>query len=233
MSSTEAIWGFCEPIASWTHLAGAMIAVAIARDLWRQGRTERDLRAFAIFVTAASVALLMSGLYHALDPGDARAVLRRLDHAAIWLLIAGTITPVHLAAFRGVRRWLPLGIVWASALTGMVLKTVFFATFPEALGLVLYLALGWLGAISGVMIARRFGVSAIRPLWIGGLFYSVGGIVSVIETPPLIPGYLGHHELFHLAILAALFAHYRFVAAVVARGHRISPPPALLPACAS
>jgi channel protein (hemolysin III family) len=210
--STVSFLGFAEPVASWLHLLGAVLAAWFARDLMRRGASRADRVALAVFGFATVFALSMSGVYHLLDPaGEARGVLQRLDHAAIWLLIAGTFTPVHVTMFRGPLRWGVLGFVWLCAICGIVFKTIFFAEFPEALGLGLYLGLGWLGAISGAALARHHGRRAVWPLMHGGLAYSIGGLASVIEAPILIPGVLGHHELFHLAVLGGVFMHWRLM----------------------
>lgn len=207
------LWGFAEPLSSWLHLAGAAVALALGPSLVRTGATRGQRQALGVFVFAVCFLLSMSGAYHLLDPeSTARAVMRRLDHAAIWVLIAGTFTPVHVIRFRGVLRWGVLGVIWTFAVTGLVLKTVFFSVFPETLGLIFYLGLGWMGVIGAAKLASRHGWSAVAPLIYGGLAYSVGGAVSIIETPPLVPRVLGHHELFHLAVLAAIALHWRFIA---------------------
>lgn len=209
---TITLLGFAEPVASWLHLFGAVIAACFIGDLCRRGATPADRRALAVFGGATVLALLLSGLYHLLAPTSAaRAVLQRLDHAGIWLLIASTFTPVHVTLFRGAMRWGVLGFVWACALAGIVLKTIFFAQFSEALGLTLYIGFGWIGALSGVALARNHGWRVIGPLLVGGALYSLGGVVSVLEAPIVVPGFLGHHELFHLAVLGGLVAHWRFM----------------------
>jgi hemolysin III len=204
--------GFSEPIASWLHFGGAILAAFATRHFARRGTTPAARLALAIFGYATVFALAMSGAYHACVPGsDLRAILRRLDHAGIWLLIAGTFTPIHVILFRGRYRWMMLTFIWAAAAVGIVLKTIFFATFPEILGLSLYLGLGWIGAVSGTMVYLRYGWRAVKPMAIGGLLYSLGGTASVIGHPVILRGYVGHHELFHMVVLAALFSHWRFM----------------------
>src|SRR4029077_16650438 len=113
--------------------------------------------------------LAMSGVYHLLPLGSGgRQVLGRLDHSAIFVLIAGTFTPTHGILFRGWQRWGPLLAIWTVAVAGIVLKAVFFSSVEEWLGLMLYLVLGWLGAASAVVLGYRYGVSFLRPLLWGG-----------------------------------------------------------------
>jgi hemolysin III len=211
---TVSLLGFCEPLSSWLHLAGAAVAAWSIGPLRRLGTSPGARLALAVYGGGVVFALSMSGAYHACESdGAARAVMQRLDHAGIWILIAATFTPVHAIAFRGLARWGFLSFIWAAAITGVVLKTVFFDALPQSVGLLFYLALGWMGVVSAVLLARARGWRPVAPLLAGGVFYSVGGAISVIESPRLLPGYLGHHELFHLAVLAGVLLHWRFVAA--------------------
>lgn len=209
--ATQPLLGFAEPLASWLHLGGAAAALAMGGRLSAGGTTPGARVALRMFAVSAAIALVLSGVYHAVAPGESREVLRRLDHAGIWLLIAATFTPVHVVLFSGAWRWAPLAVIWTAAIAGIALKTIFFHGLPDSLGLVLYLALGWLGAGSALMIARRHGWPAIRLLMRGGLVYSIGGVVSIVGHPKLLPGFIGHHELFHAAVLLALLAHWRFM----------------------
>jgi channel protein (hemolysin III family) len=204
------ILGFAEPAASWLHLVGAAVALASIPSLYRSAHSVAARRALLVFGAGVVLALAVSGVFHIFDlGGTARAVLQRLDHAAIWVLIACTFTPVHLILLRGIWRWGVLSLVWACALAGIVLKTIFFAGFPESLGLLLYLCLGWVGALSAMMVARRHGFRTVRLLLLGGLIYSIGGVIYALDWPNPWPGYLGHHEMFHLAVLAGLASHWR------------------------
>ncbi|HLU67124.1 MAG TPA: hemolysin III family protein [Kofleriaceae bacterium] len=231
MRGTVPLLGFAEPLSSWLHIAGAVLALLAIQRLVARGESAGDRRALATFGLGAALALGLSGAYHALDPdGAARAVLQRLDHAGIWILIAATFTPVHWILFRGIQRWGVLAFIWTAAICGVVLKTIFFAGFPESLGLVLYLALGWVGAASAVMVVRAHGPATVRPMLIGGVLYSAGGAVSVLEPPALLAGYLGHHEVFHLAVLAALYAHWQLMAALPAGLPRPAAEPLASPA---
>ncbi len=154
----------------------------------------------------------MSGVYHILSKGGmASLVLQRLDHAAIFVLIAGTITAVHTIFFSGWMRWGMIGAIWVVAAASITLKTVFFSSIPEWAGLLLYLALGWVGLVSGVALFRRFGFSYIRPLVYGGLAYTFGALFEYLRQPWLIPGVVGPHELFHVAVLAGIGFHWAFV----------------------
>jgi len=216
MGVASPVLGFCQPIASWLHVGGAIVAGLSARTLYRSAATPGAGLALGIFASAVVLSLGVSGTYHALDTDTAaRAVFQRLDHACIWVLIAATFTPVHVILFRGPWRWGFLAVIWACAAVGVILKTVYFAEVGNQLGLALYLILGWAGSISAARLWRQYGRGGAHLLLAGGLLYSVGGVVSVAEMPVVIPGYVGPHELFHLAVLAALYAHWRFMQSAI------------------
>src|SRR3990170_584721 len=151
--------GFSDPVSSISHLGGAVVFAFLAAALLRRGGGDRArMISLSVFAVSCVLLLCLSGVYHLLSPDTAaRAVLKRLDHAAIFVLIAGSFTPVHTILFRGVWRWGMLSGIWAAAIAGLVLKTVFFDTVPEWLGLAMYLGLGWLGVISALALAHRYG----------------------------------------------------------------------------
>jgi channel protein (hemolysin III family) len=205
--------GFSEPVSSLTHLAGAGVFAALTVPLLRRGWGNRT-RVACLAVYSFSCVLLMaiSGVYHLLAPGGSgRLVMVRLDHAAIFVLIAGTFTPVHGILFHGRWRWEPLILFWAVTAAAVTLKTVFFSDLSEWLGLALYLCLGWVGVATGSVLWFRYGGRFIRPLAWGGVAYTAGAVLDYSGLSPLIPGVLGSHELFHVAVLAGAGLHWRFV----------------------
>ncbi len=154
----------------------------------------------------------MSGVYHLLaTEGTAHRVLQRLDHAAIFALIAGSFTPLQPAFFCGLfGRWCVLLLVWTLAILGIVLKSVLFDAVPEIVSLVLYLGLGWLGLGSCIVLGRRFGFAFVGPLVWGGLAYTLGAIADFARWPVVIPNVVGPHEVMHLAVLAGIFGFWWF-----------------------
>lgn len=205
--------GFSDPVSSLTHLAGAVVFGILGIFLIARGRgNPQRVLSLVVFVFSCVLLLSLSGVYHLLlHDTPARGVLMRLDHAAVFILIAGSFTPVHVILLhdRWHRHLLPL--IWAAALAGLALKSVYFETMPESLGLLMYLGLGWLGVISTVTLARRFGVRFILPLVWGGLAYTVGAVADHFHWPVLIPGVVGAHEIFHLAVLAGISFHWFFI----------------------
>jgi len=212
-NAVYSIPGFADPFSSLSHLIGAFVFACLAFPLIHRGRGNGgSVASLSIFAFSSVFLLSMSGVYHMLMPGGtARAVLQRLDHAAIFVLIAGTFTPIHIILFRGWCRWGMLALIWIVAITALVLKTVFFSGFPNALELALYLGLGWLGAVSGIALWRRFGFGFVMPLLWGGLAYTIGSVMGFAYNPVLIPGVIGAHELFHVAVLIGLSFHCCFI----------------------
>jgi channel protein (hemolysin III family) len=205
--------GFEEPFSSISHLCGAGVFLILGiLLLHRAGPSWSRRISLGVFAFSCVFLLSMSGVYHLLElDGTPRAVLQRLDHAAIFVLIAGTFTAAHGILFRGPWRWGMLILIWSAAITGITLKTVFFETVPEFLGLSLYLVLGWIGAFSGSILWRTFGFSFVRPLLGGGLSYTLGAVSEFLRWPVLIEGVFGPHEIFHVAVLAGIGYHWRFV----------------------
>ena len=212
--------GFSDPVSSLSHLAGALVFAVLAISLIARGRGDaRRVFSLAVFAFSCVLLLSLSGVYHLLSHDTAaRSVLMRLDHAAIFVLIAGSFTPVHAILLRA--RWhrtLLLGI-WLAAFAGLTLKTVYFATLPAWLGLAMYLGLGWLGVISIAALARRHGLRFVLPLVWGGLAYTIGAVVEHVHWPVIVPGIVGPHELFHLAVLAGISFHWAFIRGIASGG---------------
>ena len=195
--------------------------------LLRRGRGVRGrLAALAVYTLSCVLLLSMSGIYHLLPlNSESRAVMARLDHAAIFILIAGTFTPVLGILLTGPYRWAPLAFIWLAAVAGVVFKTIYFADFPEWAGLVFYLAMGWASVVPGVELWRRYGLAYLWPLIWGGLAYSAGAVLDYVRWPVLVPGVIGSHEIFHLAVLIGVSCHWYFMARLVANG----PPPVRQP----
>lgn len=216
---TYSIPGFSEPVSSLSHLMGAGVFAVAGVFLLRRGSGSASrIFVLGIFVFSVVFLLSMSGVYHLLTPsGAGHLVLQRLDHAAIFALIAGSFTPVHWLLFTGWARWGVLLVIWALAITGITLKVIFFDNIPEGLGLMSYMGLGWIGLASGITLWRRYGFGLIRPLVYSGLSYTLGGLLEFLRMPVIIPGVLGPHELLHLGVVAGIAFHFRFLFGVLDR----------------
>lgn len=198
-------------MSSLSHLAGAVLALLMAVPLLRRAiKTRREL-ATGIFVAGVVCMFVMSGMYHLLPTGPGRAFFQRMDHAAIFFLIAATFTPVLSEHFDGVLRVVLLAAIWTCGVAGIILKVVFFESASETVGLILYLAMGWSGLAVGLMALRRAGVRRLVPMAAGGLLYTLGALLDFFRWPVLWNGVVGGHELFHACVMAAVATHWWYV----------------------
>ena len=205
--------GFSDPISSWSHLLTALSCFFGGFLLLKRGRgnTWRQV-AISVYIFSLIFLFSMSGVFHLL-PKDSisRGVLQRLDYAGIWLLIAGTFTPIHVILFRGPLRWLVLLFIWTVTLTGLILQVIFFRDFPEWLALSFFLGLGWIGILSYQSFKKNYLKHSPKLIALGGLSYSIGAIFDFIRWPILWYQYFGPHEIFHLFVSLGAFIHWRFI----------------------
>ncbi|MCP3914991.1 MAG: DNA-binding protein [bacterium] len=204
--------GFHEPLSAFSHLLGAATFAVLGVILVRRARGDaRRVLFLTVFAFTSVLLLSMSGVFHMLREGStAHAVLGRLDQAAIFALIAGTHTPVQGFFFRGFARWGVLALMWLVAATGITLFSVFYHELPRGLGTGVYLLMGWIAGLAGLLVWRREGTSQVHLLIQGGVVYSVGAILLGLEWPTIVPGVIGPHELWHAAVLTALALHWKF-----------------------
>jgi hemolysin III len=169
--------------------------------------------AAAVYALSLCAMLGTSALYHRVDWSPARArLMRRLDHAMIFVLIAGTYTPFALLVLsEGFGRWI-LAVAWGGALAGVGL-TVAWIDAPRWLTAAAYVALGWVAVAAFPQIVDRAGVAGAALLGVGGLLYTAGAVVYARQRPDPVPAVFGFHEVFHVFVLAAAAAHYIAVAA--------------------
>lgn len=138
-----------------------------------------------------------------------------MDHVGIFLLIAGTVTPIGLVVLDGRGRLALVGGIWLLAFVGISLRLHAYPSMEAMTAL--YLFMGWIGCLAYWELARRLTHSGVRLLWIGGLFYSVGAILNGLHHPVLVPGWFEAHELFHLLVMAGSACHFVFIQRVVMR----------------
>ena len=200
-----------EPVSGLTHLAGALLALVALGVLLAgaagEGRVDQ-LVAFGIFGCSLVALYGASALYHLLPVSPAAvARLRKWDHVMIFVLIAGTYTPICVLALKGGWGVGLLCLVWALAFCGVVLKLLWMGA-PRWLSVGLYLAMGWVAVVAASAILKAVPLGGI--VWIlgGGLIYSAGALIYAFKRPNLIPGKFGFHELWHLFVLAGSACHF-------------------------
>jgi hemolysin III len=197
-----------------SHEVAAAFALAGWVALVRAAPGPRAVFAAAVYGLALTAQFSVSALYHRPRWGDrARMLMRRLDHAAIFLLIAGTYTPVCLLLPAAGGQVL-LATVWACAFAGMILS-VLWPMAPKWLMAVLAVALGW--AVVPMLPALRaaMGPAGLALLLAGGIAYTAGAVVYASRRPDPFPKIFGYHEVFHVLVIVAAVCHYVVVAGVL------------------
>lgn len=201
-----------EPVNSLSHFVGIILSlvgliVLVASSTGEPWR----LTSFTIYGLSSIFLYTASTLLHGLKVKEqTERLLLRLDHAAIFTMIAGSYTPITLITLREhspAWGWTLFGIVWGIAILGVIFK-LFWLDAPRWLSTGLYLLMGWLAVIAGGPIIQALPVGGLVWLVVGGLFYTVGAFVFIFERPDPYPGILGHHELWHLLVLAGSISHF-------------------------
>lgn len=198
-----------DPFPGWSHWLGAALSVAGLVLLLLEARG-RPVHALAFGVYGASLILLYlaSATAHSVycSPRAAEQ-LDRLDYAAIFVLIAGTYTPICLITLRGPWGWGMLAAVWATAAVGILSLYVGRASshWPRV---ITYVVMGWLAVIPARQLARALPAAGIALLVAGGVIYSLGALVFLTDRPRLWPGRFGSHDLWHCMVLVASACHF-------------------------
>ena len=218
----QSIAGFAEPISSWSHLVGACAFAILSLPLMRRalegssapnsaGPVAR-VAGVGVFCLTVVTLLAISGLYHLLGFNTTgRWLLLRLDYAAIFLLIAGSFTPILGILLRGFWRIAALATLWSVTIAGITLKTLYLSQMTAWLGAVIYLGIGSFGIIVVFLIWRQCGPLFVEPMMLSGTAYVAGTAIQLAGRPELIAGIVGPHELFHVAVLFGIACHWRFV----------------------
>ena len=210
---------FRDPISGLTHLGGAIASAGGLVALLVLGWQGVE-KVVSLFIYGLSLVGLFSAsaTYHlARVRPKVQEILRKLDHAAIYLLIAGTYTPFCLNAFSGFWRWGLLAIVWSLAAVGILVK-VFTINAPRWLSAGLYLLMGWLCAAAiGEMLAV-LPAYVLGWLLAGGVIYTLGALVYITRVMDFWPGRFGFHEVWHIFVLLGAAAHFVAVTGVILPG---------------
>jgi hemolysin III len=210
---------FRDPISGLTHLfaaVGALCGLVILLIIGFDDAT----KAISLAIYGLSLVLMFaaSATYHLVKaPHRVIEVLRKADHSSIYLLIAGSYTPICLYFFRGFWQWWFLGIIWAMALTGVAIKIVIINA-PRWLTAGIYLLMGWLSVLAVPEMAAAMPVSALIWLVLGGLFFTLGAVVYIRKKPDFYPDVFGFHELWHIFVIIGCACHFIVIAAFIAPG---------------
>ena len=201
-----------EPINGLTHLFGAILSFAglLAMVIKASTVTESALAITAVIIFGISMILLYSAsaTYHMVVAKDhVIAFLRRIDHSMIFVLIAGTYTPLCLISLKGAGGWVLFAVVSSIALAGVIFKLVWFHA-PRWLSTALYVAMGWIVVFFSAALAPIIGTGGMAMLIAGGLFYTIGAFIYWLKPKLLSFKHFGFHEIFHIFILAGSLFHF-------------------------
>ncbi len=206
-----------EPVNGLTHLGAAVAALAGLVRLLAVG-TSAIGKEVSLLIYGGTLVLLFSAsaTYHMLQASPrVLGVFRQLDHAAIYLLIAGTYTPFCYNMFTGFWQWGLLAIVWSLALLGASLK-IFFMKVPRWVSTGMYLLLGWLVVIAIQEMLLKLPTGALAWLAAGGVLYTLGAVIYAAKLLNFVPGKFGFHEVWHIFVILGAAAHFVAVAVYVA-----------------
>ncbi len=187
-----------------THALGVALALsgmAVLVTLASLHHSARQIISYSIYGVSRVLLYAISTAYHGVRVPRAKRVLRILDHAAIYLLIAGTYTPFALISLRGAWGWSMLGIIWALAATGVVFKVFFIGRFPRV-SVVVYLAMGWLALVAVRQLFAHLPAVGLVLLFAGGLCYTFGVLFFAFDYKRL------HHAIWHVFVLAGSICHF-------------------------
>lgn len=198
-----------EPLSGLLHLIGAVLAIPALIVLIVTGHNSVwKIVSFSIYGASMFLLYLFSTLYHWLpkEAGGKNQVFRKLDHLAIYLLIAGTYTPFCLNTLRGPWGWSIFGVVWGLAIIGMAIQGVFINVW-RWLTTTVYVVMGWVIVLALKPLLANLSWNGFLLLLGGGIIYSIGGVIYTIKKPNIFKKF-GYHELWHIFVLGGSICHF-------------------------
>jgi hemolysin III len=208
---------FRDPVSGLTHLGAAIVSAVglVILMILSWGDPQKQLF-LAIYGISLILMFSASATYHLVRATPEKQLrLRKWDHSAIYLLIAGTYTPICLTYFTGMYRWGILAAVWAFALIGIAVK-IYVIHAPRLLNASIYLIMGWLAIFASQQIITNMPLGAIIWLFAGGLFFTVGAVIYVTKKMDFVPGIFGFHEVWHIFVILGCLCHLIMVAGFIA-----------------
>jgi hemolysin III len=200
-----------------THLVAAVVAfVGLIALVYLAKDNVARLASLGIYGSTLVLMFSASAIYHLIKAGPGFTVLlRKLDHSAIYLLIAGTYTPICLYYFTGFWRFGFLGVIWSLGLLGIAVKLVVVSA-PRWLTAGVYLLMGWLSVAAIGVILSTMPPGALIWLFLGGMFFTAGAVIYTLKKPDLFPGVFGFHEVWHIFVILGAFSHFALMLTYIA-----------------
>ncbi len=202
-----------DPGSSITHFIGMLMAMFSAVPLLIKASMNPDnihMISLGIFILSMILLYGASATYHALNLSErTNRILRKMDHIMIFVLIAGTYTPICLIVLGGRTGYTMLALVWGIALAGILVKA-FWITCPKWFSSALYIAMGWVCVLSFTQLINSLSTEGFFWLLAGGIIYTVGGIIYALKLPIFNARHknFGSHEIFHLFVMAGSICHF-------------------------
>lgn len=202
-----------EPINGLTHLLGAFasllgLILLIIRVCKSSSFTDIKLLGVTIFGVSLILLYTASSVYHlVISSEDVIKFLRKLDHSMIYVLIAGTYTPICIICLNGNLKWYILTAIWSMAIAGILFKMLWF-NLPRWISTVFYIAMGWFVVFFISPVSKFLTHGGMTFLVMGGILYTLGGIIYATKWPKLHFKMFGFHEIFHIFILLGSLSHY-------------------------
>ena len=202
-----------DPGSAITHFIGMLMAIFAAVPLLIKAAREPDhIYLISLSIYALSLILLYaaSTTYHTFDLSErANTILKKIDHMMIFVLIAGSYTPICLITLKGRTGTILLALVWGIAIVGIILKA-FWVFCPKWVSSVLYIGMGWTCVLAFTQILNALSPAAFGWLLAGGIIYTIGGVIYALKLPIFNNRHknFGSHEIFHLFVMAGSFCHF-------------------------
>lgn len=198
-----------EPVNSLTHWGGAILALIGLIALLIVGwSTPAKIVSLIVYGISLIFMFSASATYHMVRVKDrVLEIFRKVDHAAIYALIAGTYTPFCVNAFDGFWKWGLLSVIWSLAVIGVVVK-IFYIRAPRWLNAGIYIVMGWLSVAAGGQMLAALPGWVLAWLLAGGIIYTLGAVVYMTKIFNFKPGVFGFHEVWHIFVLLAAAAHF-------------------------
>lgn len=200
---------FREPVNAISHMLGAIGSVVglVLLVVFAAGRTWHVV-SFSVFGATLILMYTASFLYHGLRISEkALLIFRKIDHIMIFMVIAGSYTPLCLLPLRGPWGWSLFATVWSIAAIGVFLK-IFFINTPRWVSTLIYLMMGWLCMVVIYPLVKLVDPICLFWLVLGGVFYSGGAVVYAFKKPNPLPGILGFHEIWHVFVILGSACHF-------------------------
>jgi hemolysin III len=201
-----------EPINGFTHLAGAILSfvglLALVIKTTLTNPTIINISAVIVFGISMILLYSASATYHLVVSSDkVISFLRKLDHSMIFVLIAGSYTPFCLIALEDFKGWILFTIIYAIAILGVLFKMLWFKC-PRWVSTIIYIGMGWMAIFIIGPLCRVISSQGVFLLALGGIFYTIGGVIYGVKPKYLKFKHLGFHEIFHIFVLLGSLTHF-------------------------